>query len=138
DYGSTGWEERIIFHEATHAIFDLFATSTNDQTLAIEDESAAVLAEAHYVRLSPKHTGNMAMFVDGPGDRALKLVDQMMVKTGDFERVRGTYFLTPIETQPLRDAVAVDWHFVKYIDSNGIPSDATNTKYIYDGVNGVR
>src|SRR6185437_14920564 len=85
-YGAAGWEERTIFHEATHAIFDLFATSSNDQRLAVEDETAAVLAEAHYVRLCPHPTGNFAMWVDGRGERALKVVDNMMAKTGDFER----------------------------------------------------
>ena len=90
-YGSVVYEERTIFHEATHAIFDLFAASSNTQTLAIEDETAAVLAEAHYVRLSPRPTGNFAMMIDGRGERALKLVDRMMAKTGDFERDDRTY-----------------------------------------------
>jgi hypothetical protein len=133
-YGSLGWEERTIFHEATHAIFDLFATSANDRTLAIDDETAAVLAEAHYVRLCPRPTGNFAMWVDGRGERALKIVDKMMAETGDFERKRGTYFLMPQQTASLREAVAADWHFVKYIDSQGYPTDSTGVQYIYDGV----
>ena len=133
-YGSVGYEERTIFHEATHAIFDLFAASSNTQTLAIEDETAAVLDEAHYVRLSTRPTRNFAMMIDGRGDRALKLVDRMMAKTGDFERDRRTYFLTPDETNSLREVVAADWHFIKYIDSQGYPTDSTGVKYIYDGV----
>jgi hypothetical protein len=133
-YGSLGWEERTIFHEATHAIFDLYASSSNDQTLAIEDETAAVLAEAHYVRLSPRPTGNFAMWVDGRGERALKVVDAMIAATGNFERDKRTYFLRPDQTANLREAVAADWHFTKYKDSQGFDTDSTGVKYIYDGV----
>jgi hypothetical protein len=135
NYGMySGIEERTIFHEATHAIFDLFAKSKDDRTLGIEDESAAVLAEAHYVRLSPKPAGNFAMWIDGPQDNALKLVDKMMADTGDFERDRRTYFLQPQQTLALRNAVAQDWHFVKYTDSKGYQTDASGVQYIYDGV----
>lgn len=134
NYGLRGYEERTIFHEATHAIFDLFANSTDERRLAIEDESAAVLAEAHYVRLCPHPTGNFAMEIDGRGERALKLVDRMMQITGDFEKDRRTYFLTPAETASLREKVAQDWNFVKYTDSQGFKTDASGTQYIYDGV----
>jgi len=130
----SGSEERTIFHEATHAIFDVFAKSLDDRTLGIEDEAAAVLAEAHYVRLSPKPAGNFAMWIDGPQDKALKLVDKMMAETGDFERNKRTYFLQPPQTKELRDAVAQDWHFVKFIDAQGRPTDSTGVQYIYDGV----
>ena len=134
NYGSLGFEERTIFHECTHAIFDLFASSSDDRTLAVEDESAAVLAEGHYVRLCPRPTGNFAMFIDGPGDKALKLVDKMMAETGNFERDKRTYKLAPAQTKELRDAVATDWHFVKFKDAQGFDTDSTGVQYIYDGV----
>ena len=128
-YGAAGYEERTIFHEATHAIFDLFAKSSDDRKLGIEDETAAVLAEAHYVRLCPRPTGNFAMEYDGRGERALRLVDKMMAETGDFERDGRTYFLKPEQTKSLREAVARDWNFVP--DNQG---DHSGIKYIYDGV----
>jgi hypothetical protein len=135
DYGSKKVKEEFtIVHEATHAIFDLFANSTNERTLAIDDEAAAVLAEALYIRLCDKPPGNFAMFIDGPQDEALKLADKMMAETGDFERNKRTYFLKPLQTEKLRNAVAIDWHFTKYIGSDGYPTDATGTKYIYNGV----
>jgi hypothetical protein len=135
DYGSSKVsEETTIFHEATHAIFDLFANSQDDRTLAINDESAAVLAEALYLRLCDKPPGNFTMFIDGPQDEALKLADKMMAETGDFERDRRTYFLRPPQTQKLRDAVAQDWHFVKFMGSDRYPTDSTGTQYIYNGV----
>src|SRR5262249_10480494 len=107
DYGqSKVSEECTIVHEATHAIFDLFANSTDDRTLAINDESVAVLAEALYLRLCDKPPGSFAMFIDGPQDEALKLADKMMAETGNVERDKRTYSLQPQQTQKLRDAVA--------------------------------
>jgi hypothetical protein len=134
NYGANGREERTIIHEATHAIFDLFARSANDRTLSIDDESAAVLAEALYIRLCDKPAGNFAMFIDGPQDEALKLADKMVAETGNFERDRRTYLLKLPQIEKLRNAVAQDWHFTKYIGSDGLPTDATGSKYIYDGV----
>ncbi len=135
NYGSARIsEEKTIVHEATHAIFDLFAKSQDDRTLAINDESAAVLAEALYLRLCDKSVGNFAMFIDGPQDEALKLADRMIAETGNFERDRRTYSLKPQQTQKLRDAVARDWHFTKYIGSDGFATDSTGAQYIYDGV----
>ena len=134
DYGSKPSEERAIFHEATHAIFDLFASSHDDRTLAINDESAAVLAEALYLRLTDRPMGNFTMWIDGPQDNALKLADKMMAETGDFEKDKRTYFLKPQQTQKLRDAVAIDWHFTTYTGSDGLPTDSSKVRYIYDGV----
>jgi hypothetical protein len=127
-------EERVIVHEATHAIFDLFAKSADDRTLSINDESAAVLAEALYIRLCDKPAGAFAMFIDGPQDEALKLADKMMAETGDFERDKRTYFLRAQQTQKLRDAVAKDWNFVRTVEPGGIISDRTGSQYIYNGV----
>jgi hypothetical protein len=136
NYGTTGKarEERTILHEATHAMFDLFANSQDERTLAIDDESAAVLAEALYIRLCDKDPGNFTMFIDGPQDEALKLADKMMAETGDFERDRRTYSLRPEQTQKLRNAVAQDWHFTQYMGSDGYLTDASGTQYIYNGV----
>lgn len=134
DYGTSPMEERAIFHEATHAMFDLFANSHDDRTLAIDDESAAVLAEALYLRLCDRPIGGFAMMVDGSGQEALKLADKMMAETGDFEKDKRTYFLQPPQTQKLRDAVAEEWHYTKYIGSDGLPTDSTRVQYIYDGV----
>jgi hypothetical protein len=88
----------------------------------------------NYVRLCPRPTGNFAMWVDGPGDKSLKLIDKMMAETGDFERDKRTYVLKPEQTKELRDAVAKDWHFVKFVDSKGFQTDSTGVQYIYDGV----
>ena len=135
DYGSSNVrEERTIVHEATHAIFDLFANSQDDRTLSIRDEAAAVLAEALYMRLCDRNGGNFAMFIDGPQDEALKLADKMMAETGDFKRDRRTYFLKPQQTQKLRDAVAKDWNFTRTVEPGGIISDRTGSQYIYNGV----
>jgi len=135
DYGSTKVsEETTVVHEATHAIFDLFAKSQDDRTLAMNDESAAVLAEALYLRLCDKPPGSFAMFIDGPQDEALKLADRMMAETGDFERDRRTYFLKPQQTQKLRDAVARDWNFTIRVEADGSVTNSTGIQYIYDGV----
>jgi hypothetical protein len=135
DYGSNVREERAIVHEATHAIFDLFASSQDDRKLSIDDESAAVLAEALYTRLCDKAPGNFAMFIDGPQDEALKLADKMMAETGDFNRDRRTYFLQPPQTQKLCAAVAQDWNFVKTFEPDGVNySDRSGSQYVYNGV----
>lgn len=135
NYGSAKVsEEKTIVHEATHAMFDLFAKSQDDRTLAMNDESAAVLAEALYLRLCDKNVGNFAMFIDGPQDEALKLADRMMAETGDFERDRRTYSLKPQQTQKLRDAVARDWNFTIRVEKDGSVTNSTGVQYIYDGV----
>jgi len=134
DYGNSPMEERAIFHETTHAMFDLFANSHDDRTLAIDDESAAVLAEALYLRLCDRPVGGFAMMIEGRGEEALKLADKMMAETGDFEKDKRTYFLRPEQTQRLREEVAKDWHYTKFIGSDGLATDATRVQYIYDGV----
>ena len=136
DYGTTKVREEItIVHEATHAIFDLFAKSKDDRTLSIDDESAAVLASALYIRLCDKDPGNFTMLIDGPQDEALKLADRMIEETGGFEKDKRTYFLKPQQTQKLRTAVAQEWNFVKDPPApDGSYSDRSGAKYIYDGV----
>jgi hypothetical protein len=135
DYGlAKVSEERTIVHEATHAIFDLFAKSKDDRTLAMNDESAAVLAEALYIELCDKPPGNFTMFIDGPQDEAMKLAKTMMAETGNFDRDRRTYFLKPQQTQKLRDAVARDWNFTIREEKDGSITNSTGVQYIYDGV----
>ena len=139
DYGTSPTskvrEEITIVHEATHAIFDLFAKSKDDPTLSIDDESAAVLASALYIRLCDKSPGNFAMFIDGPQDEALKLADKMIAETGGFEKDKRTYFLKPQQTQRLRNAVAKEWNFVKKPpERDGSVTDSSGAQYIYNGV----
>jgi hypothetical protein len=136
DFGASKVSEEItIVHEATHAIFDLFAKSKDDRTLSIDDESAAVLASALYIRLCSKNPGNFTMFVDGPEDEALKLADRMIAETGGVERDKRTYFLKPHQTKRLRNAVAKGWNFVKKPpEPDGSVTDSSGVQYIYNGV----
>jgi hypothetical protein len=130
NYGTKGGQqERTIVHEATHAMFDLYSPGKKTRTLAIDDEAAAVLVEAFYIRLCNKPKGAFTMMVDGPQDEALKLVDDVLL-----DRKSGTYFLKPNQTKALRDAVAKDWNFTKYIASDGLPTDDSRRKYGYNGV----
>jgi hypothetical protein len=139
DYGrASGYEQTVILHEATHAMFDLFAESDNDQVLAIDDESAAVLAQAHYMRLCGANdyltVHSFSMLIDGPGEHALKLVDQMIAETGGFERDKRVYFLRPTQTMKLRAAVAQEWGLIKQTFPDGSWSDRTGVLHIYNGV----
>jgi hypothetical protein len=142
DYGSASiYEQTVILHEATHAIFDLFAKSGDDRVLAVEDESAAVLAQALYLRLcvaddpgTSMAIHRFAMSIDGPGENALKLADKMMADTGDFEKDKRTYFLRPDQTLKLRGAVAIEWGLVRETLPDGTVSDRTGVLSIYNGV----
>jgi hypothetical protein len=131
-YGTgNAYEKTVILHEATHAMFDLFAKTNDDQVLAIDDESAAVLAQALYIRLCDVDdaVNRFTRVIDGPGELALKLADQMMKETGDFVRDRRTYSLKPDQIVKFRLAVAQEWDLIK--DSR---SDRTGIKSIYNGV----
>jgi hypothetical protein len=135
DFGSvSGYQQTQILHEATHAIFDLYAKGKDTRTLAVEDEAAAVLAAALYVRLTDVVAISFGNFIDGSEDEALKLADKLMAETGDFERDRRTYFLRPDQTKKLRDAVAQEWNFVRRVDPDGSITDSTGVQYIYNGV----
>jgi hypothetical protein len=139
DYGkSSGYEKTVILHEATHAIFDLFAKTGDDRVLAINDEAAAVLAQAHYLRLCAPNDSQaihrFSMMIDGPGELALKLVDKMMDDTGDFMKDRRTYFLRPEQTSKLRAAVATEWGLIRETQPDGTISDRTGELSIYNGV----
>lgn len=133
-FGSKVSEECTIVHEATHAIFDLFATSKNQRTLAMDDESAAVLAEALYLKLCNKPKGAFTMVIEGPHYEAWNLASEMMIETGDFISDLRTYRLKPDQTQTLRNAVAKDWNFTIRKEKDGSITDNRGAKYIYDGV----
>jgi hypothetical protein len=139
DYGTSSvYEQTVILHEATHATFDLFANTNDDRVLAIDDESAAVLAQALYLRLCTDSdstaTHRFSMMIDGPGELALKLADRMMSETGDFEKDKRTYFLRAEQTLKLRAAVAQDWNLIKEVLPDGTVSDRTGVQSIYNGV----
>ncbi len=132
DYGSVNHlEEASVVHEATHAIFDLAATSCNTRTLAIDDESAAIFAQALYLKLCEKNQGNFTMME--PQDEAMKLVRNLMAETNNFQTYTRPYVLDPIEIQWLRNAVAKAWNFTK-TEENGVPYDRSGAQYIYNGV----
>jgi hypothetical protein len=135
DYGSNSVsEERTIVHESTHAMFDLMAKSKNARQLSIDDESAAVLAEALYTRLCDKRVGGFRMVVEGPQDEAMKVADNMMAERGNFETDRSLYILKADDIKMLRDAVAMDWNFTRVVDSKGNITDNRGALYIYNGV----
>lgn len=134
DYGANSvHEERTILHEATHAIFDLYASSKNARVLSIDDESAAVLAEAFYIRLVSQKVGGFKMMADGPGEPALALADEVLRATDGFAD-RQVAVLTPTQTEDLRAAVARQWNFVRTVEPGGIISDRSTAVYIYNGV----
>ncbi len=138
DFGKDNvFEKSVILHEATHAMFDLFAKTGNDEVLAIDDESAAVLVQALFMRLLNDNKGaihRFSMMIDGSGEHALKLADKMMSETGDFEKNRRTYTLKSEQTKDLRAAVAKDWGFTRRNDPDGGYTDSSGIRYIYDGV----
>lgn len=135
-FGTGPGEDRTIVHEAVHAAFDLDApvgAKTKTQTLSADDEAAAVLAVAFYIRLCSKPVGGFLMEADGPERPALALVDRLGVKPGGPLRPRP-YVLNIQDTQPIRTAVAAKWRFTTFIDSDGRFTDNTGAKYTYDGV----
>jgi hypothetical protein len=133
-YGSSPGEDRTIVHEAVHAIFDLNAGPKGKQNLAVDDEAAAVLTEAFYIRLCNKPVGGFKMMVDGPQEHALNLADEVLIETDNFVAKPGTYMLRPDQLESLRAAVAKDWNFTTFVGKDGLPTDNRNLKYVYDGV----
>jgi hypothetical protein len=135
-YGTSNiFEQTVILHEATHAIFDLYAKGTNDRVLAINDEAAATLAQALYMRLcgADRAVHRFSMFIDSAGDYAIKLADSMIAERGEDRR---TYFLQPKQTEDLRAAVAQEWGFTKKYDADGKGgyTDSSGVLYTYNGV----
>lgn len=133
DYGrsgiAAGIERGVILHEATHALFDVFAKSGNDQVLGIDDESAAVLAQALYLKLCELGDmyaiSNFKMLADGSGDLALKLADTILAANAG-ERLSN---LQPQQMVSFRNRVAVEWNLV----ADGA-SDRSGAMSIYNGV----
>jgi hypothetical protein len=139
-YGSSNaYEQSVVLHEATHAMFDLYASCGDPGVLAINDESAAVLAQAHFFRLcAPNESMSIHRFsmqIDGPGETSLALVDKMMADTGDFVRNTDVYRLKPTQTEKLRTAVAQEWNLVRIVESDGV-RDRSGILDVYDGVSG--
>ena len=133
NFGSKPSEEITIVHEATHAIFDITAPSKNHHTLAINDESAAVLAEALYIKLCGKPKGNFDMVIGDPQYEAWNLANEMMVETESFTTGPKPYVLTRDQTKLLNDAVALLWNFTLKPEKGGYTDDR-GVRYFYDGV----
>jgi hypothetical protein len=131
-YGTAPGEDRTVVHEAVHASFDLLAPRSNFKTLAIDDESAAILTEAIYIKVCNRPVGGFKMVVGGPQEEAWNLAGLMSAATDEFTK-GGIYTLDPTETTDLRAAVAKDWGFVKVKDKTGY-TDNTTAIYIYNGM----
>lgn len=137
-YGSTASEECTIVHEAVHAMFDLRTAGKAQSNLAIDDEAAAVLAEALYVILC-KSTGgkmipvNYRMVVESPQDEGWQVANNMVL-SGKPMTAGNPYVLDQLEIQALKNSVASTYKLNKYIDKQGIKSDDSGLRYIYDGV----
>ena len=134
-YGNAPGEDRTVVHESVHAIFDLNAPGgKGKQNLAIDDEAAAILTEAFYIRLCEKKVGGFKMMADGPQEHALNLADEVLLETDNFNARPETYILKADQLLKLRAAVARDWNFVSYTDTDGSFTDNSGLKYVYDGV----
>jgi hypothetical protein len=116
-----GAEKATIVHEATHAIHDVYLAKN---CLAIEDEATAWLAQALYMRFTPRPVGGGAMLIGGPLDEALKLADKL-IATG-FGRVTRPVYAPDL--QPLKHAIAVEY---------GLVGGKAGIQSVYDGVAGV-
>lgn len=133
-YGNAIGEDRTIVHEAVHAIFDLNAGPKGKHNLAVDDEAAAVLAEAFYIRLCNKPIGGFKMMVDGPQEHALNLADEILIETDSFVGKPATYTISAEQLVYLRAAIARDWNFRTFVGSDGRWTDNSKLKYVYDGV----
>jgi len=129
-YGMGPGEDRTVVHEAVHAAFDLLAPRKNFQTLAMDDESAAVLTEAIYIKVCDKPLGGFKM--EAPGEEAWNLAGLMSIATENFT-AGGIYDLAPSETADLRAAVAQNWGFITVKDKSGY-TDNSHAMYVYNGV----
>jgi hypothetical protein len=134
NYGHKLGEDRTILHEAVHAMFDMQAGPRGKQNLAVDDEAAAVLTEAFYIRLCNKPLGGFKMMVDGPQDHALRLADEVLVETENFMGKAGIYAFRPDQLNDLREAVAKDWNFRKFKGKDGLLTDNRKLRYVYDGI----
>lgn len=134
-FGTGPGEDRSIVHEAVHAAFDLLApTGKKTPTLSIDDEAAAVVAVAFYIRLCNRPIGGFLMDADGPEKPALALVDSVADRTGEVPIWTGPYIFNAPDVQAIRDGAAAKWNFRSFIDVDGRQTDSSKAKYIYDGV----
>ncbi len=135
DFGTNPGEDRTIVHEAVHAAFDLDApVGQKTQTLSIDDEAAAVVAVAFYIRLCNRPVGGFLMDADGPERPALELIDRLADRTGRIPVGRGTYRFSLEELKAIREGAARKWNFNKSKDTDGSEVDNSGARYVYDGV----
>ena len=135
DFGENPGEDRTIVHEAVHAAFDLDAPlGAKTQTLSIDDEAAAVVAVAFYIRLCNKPVGAFKMDAGGPEEPALALIDRLAYRAGPTPTWRGPYLISPQDARPIRDGAARKWHFDKFKGKDGYDTDNSGALYTYDGV----
>lgn len=135
DYGTNPGEDRTVVHEAVHAAFDLAtAKGKTVQSLSIDDEAAAVIAVAFYIRFCNRPIGGFLMDAEGPEKPALALVDRLLSSNSGNPAVPGSYNLTVEDTMEVRNAVAVSRRFNTYIGSDGLLTDDSGALYTYDGV----
>lgn len=132
-YGNALGEDRTILHEAVHAMFDLHLPA-GTKNLSRDDEAAAVMAEAFYIRLCGKPVGGFAMMIDGPQREALRLVDEIRVATNDFNSMPSPYVFPDRDIVTFRTAVSNNWNFKVFKDSDGRWTNNSKMKYTYDGV----
>lgn len=134
-FGTNDGEDRTIVHEAVHAAFDLDAPiGKKTHTLSIDDESAAVVAVAFYIRLCNRPIGGFLMDAEGPEKPALALVDNAANRTGPMPTWPGPYIFSQHDTQAVRNGAAAKWHFDSFIGSDGLPANNSGAKYVYDGI----
>jgi len=129
-YGTAPGEDRTIVHEAVHASFDLLTPKKGFQTLAMDDESAAVLTEALYIKVCGLPVGGFKMMA--PQAEAWNLAGLMSIETDDFTK-GGIYNLDPSQTADLRAEVAKAWGFVQVPDKTGYTDNSTAI-YVYNGM----
>ena len=135
NFGTNAGEDRTIVHEAVHAAFDLDApVGKKTQTLSIDDESAAVLAVAFYIRLCGKPIGGFLIDADGPEKPALALVDRVADRKSPVPVWRGPFKFSDNDIKPIREGAARKWNFNKFVDTDGHQVDNSGAKYVYDGV----
>lgn len=135
NFGKASGEDQTIVHESVHAALDLSVPAKKTiTTLAIEDEAAAILATAFYIKLSGKEERGFKLGGGGEAE-ALELAEQAVRDSGVYTKVNDKFIFTPEELEPLKYAVSVSRNFRKFIDkSDGLPSDRSGAKYTYDGV----
>ncbi|MEQ1765125.1 MAG: hypothetical protein ABL984_18505 [Pyrinomonadaceae bacterium] len=134
DYGTNPGEDRTVVHESVHAAFDLNTPKGQKvKNLSIDDEAAAVVAVAFYIRLCKRQIGAFLMDAEGPEKPALELVDSLLGNSVN-NAVPGPYNITLEDARAVRDAVAVSRRFNTYIGSDGLLTDNSGALYVYEGV----